>query len=64
LLARPGRQALAAALDQATALYQQAAYSPRPPAAEAVDSARRSWNEALGEWIRLAFSKRLSRQGR
>jgi transglutaminase-like putative cysteine protease len=64
LLARPGRQALAAALDQATALYQQAAYSPRPPAAEAVDSARRSWNEALGEWIRLAFSKRLNREGR
>ncbi len=64
LLARPGRQVLAAALDQATTLYQQAAFSPRPPAAEAVDSARRTWNGALGEWLRLALSKRLNREGR
>ncbi len=64
LLARPGRLGLAAALDQATALYQQAAFSPRPPAEEAVYSARRTWNGAFGEWLRLAVSKRLNREGR
>ncbi len=57
LLARPDRQGLAMALDEATALYQQAAYSPRPPAEEAIYSARRTWNGAFGQWLRLAFSR-------
>ncbi len=64
LLDRPGRKVLAAALAQATALYQQAAFSPRPPAEKAVDLARRTWNEAFGEWIRLALSRRWGRSNR
>ncbi len=62
LLAQPGRRILAAALDQATTLYQQAAYSPRPPAAEAVASARRTWNGAFVEWLRLTVSRKLNRK--
>jgi len=50
LARRPG---LSGALARATALYQQAAYSPRPPATSEVESARRIWGGAFGEWLRL-----------
>ena len=59
-LSRGDRQSLAAALTQATALYQQAAYSAHPPAASAVESARRAWSGAFGQWLRLALSHRWS----
>jgi hypothetical protein len=39
------------ALEQATALYRQASFSPRPPDAEAVFYARRTWQRALPEWV-------------
>jgi hypothetical protein len=47
------QRGLASALERATALYQQAAYSPRPPAAGEVAAARQAWGGAFGEFVRL-----------
>jgi hypothetical protein len=49
------RSYLRSALEQATALYRQAAFSPRPPGAEAVFYARRTWQRALPEWLLAAL---------
>jgi hypothetical protein len=44
------RTSLLSALEQATALYRQAAFSAHAPHPEAVYIARRSWQQALPEW--------------
>jgi hypothetical protein len=49
------RTYLRSALEQATALYRQAAFSSRPPGAEAVFYARRTWQRALPEWLLAAL---------
>jgi len=48
------RTYLLGALAQATAVYRQAVFSPRPPHPEAVFIARRSWQQALPEWLLAA----------
>jgi len=53
-----GRKKVSGALQQATTLYEEAAYSPHPPAARAVDSARQVWIRSFWEWLRLVFSKK------
>jgi len=53
------RAYLRSALAQATALYRQAAFSPRPPGAEAVFYAQRSWQRALPEWLLAAVQNLL-----
>ena len=53
------RTYLRSALEQATILYRQAAFSPRPPGAEAVFYARRSWQRALPEWLLAAVENLL-----
>jgi transglutaminase-like putative cysteine protease len=53
------RAYLRSALEQATALYRQAAFSPRPPHLEAVFIARRSWQQALPEWVLAAVENLL-----
>ncbi len=53
------RASLRRALEQATALYRQAAFSPRPPHAEAVFIARRAWQQALPEWLLAAVGNLL-----
>jgi hypothetical protein len=52
------RKKVSGALQQATTLYEEAAYSPHPPAARAVDSARHAWVGSFWEWLRLVFSKK------
>jgi hypothetical protein len=56
------RKGLSGALAQATTLYEEAAFSPRPPAAPRVDAARRAWGRSFWEWIKLAVSHRLERK--
>ena len=52
------RKKVSGALQQATTLYEEAAYSPHPPASRAVDSARHAWVGSFWEWLRLVFSKK------
>ena len=49
------RTYLLSALVQATAVYRQAVFSPRPPHPEAVFIARRAWQQALPEWLLAAL---------
>jgi hypothetical protein len=57
------RKKVSGALQQATVLYEEAAYSPHPPAARAVDSARRAWARSFWEWLRMVFSKKERSRG-
>jgi hypothetical protein len=50
------RPRLLHALEQATALYEQAAFSPRPPAQTQVETARRAWQAAGWEWLKKRIS--------
>ena len=52
-----GRPALAQALEQATTLYQQAAYAPHPPASMDVETARLAWRRSFWEWLKLAAGR-------
>jgi hypothetical protein len=53
------RTYLLGALEQATALYRQAVFSPRSPHPEAVFIARRAWQQALPEWALAAVENLL-----
>jgi len=48
------RRGLSNALRQATRVYEEAAFSPRPPALRQVETARRAWAGSFWEWLRLA----------
>jgi transglutaminase-like putative cysteine protease len=47
------RKGLASALQQATEIYEEAAFSPRPPDTQRVESARRTWGRSFWEWVRM-----------
>jgi hypothetical protein len=49
---RPG---LWQALQQATAIYSAAVFSPRPPGPEVTYRARRAWQRALPAWLLLTL---------
>jgi transglutaminase-like putative cysteine protease len=44
---------LSSALQQATQIYEEAAFSPRPPAARQVESARQAWGRSFWEWLQM-----------
>ena len=48
-----GREVLLAALEQATALYRQAIFSPRPPSIQEISASRRFAQRAWPHWLRL-----------
>lgn len=52
-----GRGELSAALAQATALYQQAVYSPRPPSYEEVNQAAQMAARSWVQWLGLLFAR-------
>lgn len=47
------------ALEQATAIYSQAVFSPRPPGPEVTYRARRAWQRALPAWLLLILQNLL-----
>jgi hypothetical protein len=47
------RKGLANALQQATEMYEKAAFSPRPPDTQQVESARSAWERSFWEWVRM-----------
>jgi hypothetical protein len=51
------------AVQQVTAIYHQAAFSQRPPSADAIYAANRAWESALPEWVGLVGRKLISRKG-
>jgi len=48
-------------LQQATEIYEEAAFSPHPPAARQVESARRTWGRSFWEWLRMVGANALGR---
>jgi transglutaminase-like putative cysteine protease len=54
-------RSLSSALQQATEIYEEAAFSPHPPAAPRVDAARRTWGRSFWEWLRMAGGNLLGR---
>ena len=53
------RKSLSSALQQATEIYEEAAFSPHPPAARQVESARRTWGRSFWEWLRMVGANAL-----
>jgi hypothetical protein len=58
-----GYSLLSKALRQATALYQQAAFSDHPPETGRVHSAAEIWRQAFGQWLSLWWKNRRGGQG-
>jgi hypothetical protein len=56
------RGSLPAALEQVTALYRQAVFSPRPPSSLQISETRRFAERAWPQWLRLVVGRVLKRK--